>query len=98
MSHNVHEYFLWLLKSADTTDMLYRSTQYQKSGKMCSCTCKCMYINATLLLLAYHCSCVEQDESVISNLKYKLKNTEEELQTANKCGKNYSVCNIYSDI
>ena len=48
------------------------------------------------LSLAYHCSCVDQHEALISNLKYKLKNTEEELQTANKCENNNYAYNIYS--
>ena len=45
----------------------------------------------------YHCSCVEQHEVVMADLKYKLKNIEEVMQTANKC-ENNSVCNIYCDI
>ena len=41
-----------------------------------------------------HCSCVEQHEAFMADLKYKLKNIEEELQTANKCESN-AWCNQY---
>ena len=34
------------------------------------------------------CSCVEQQEAFMTDLKYKLNNIEEELQTANKCESN----------
>ena len=47
---------------------------------MCMCVFDCVYSS-----LAYHCSCVEQHETAMADLDTKLKNTEEKLQSANKC-------------
>ena len=90
----IHIFFCGLDESSDTTDLLGSTTQYQRlSGKMCSHVSTCIntlnYYNWLM-----HCSCVGQHKAFMADLKYKLKNIEEELQTACKCESN-AWCNQY---
>ena len=41
-----------------------------------------------MIVTICHCSCVDQHEAVIGDLRYKLNKTGEELVTANKCENN----------